>query len=535
MTSTAVAPVAPAEHPAAAAVQAVRASDTLAAKRERAAIDASLRLPVLLFFGSATAWLLFGSLLLVIASVKLSIPGFLTGTEWATSWMNVPLGWLGLSLPASFAGDSGWLTYGRVHPAGWDALAYGWAAQAGFAVAVWLMARLCRVPARSRPFLYSAWAVWNTGMLFGTLGVLAGQGTSVPWLDYPQHAQLFLFVGAALVSVWSVVLFRVRQPGPLYVSQWFIAAALLWFPWLHATANLFIFHLPVQPAATGPVHWWYAQGFITLYLTPVALAAAYYFIPKIVGRPVHSYALSILAFWALAVFGPWVGMTRLTGGPFPAWLVSAGVVAAGMMLIFVVATGINHHATMRGRADALRWSPTLRFVVVGATVFTLGSVQAAFMSLRSVAQVVHFTHFVEGHDFLMLLGFYSMVMFGAICYIVPRLMNWEWPSAELIRWHFWLVVSGVGLLWLALSMSGFIQGLALNEPKISFITTVNYTKIFLWGRTLGLLLILAGHVAFAASFVLMSVRAGAIRRRPTLLAMTPAEEDAPPAGTAAAI
>lgn len=472
----------------------VARSESADERAERAQIDHSMRGPVLLFIGAAIAWLLIGSLFALVAALKFNLPSFLS--------------------------DGAWLTFGRVRPAHLNAVAYGWAAQVGAAVALWMMARLSRVAARHGGLLYVACGVYNFGVLIGIAGILSGHSTSVEWLEFPRYASLVLFAGFSLIGIWSVIMFRFRRTGHVYVSMWYILAAFVWFPWLYASANLIIFYLPVQAAVQGPVNWWYGHSFLGLYFTPIGLGAAYYFIPKVIGRPVHSYYLSILGFWSLALFYPWIGMQHLIGGPFPAWMISVSIVASFMMVVPVITTSINHHFTMKGYFDALRWSPTLRFVVFGALAYTLASVQGSLMAVRSINEITHFTHYTVGHAHLGLYGFFSMTMFGAVYYIVPRLVDWEWPSATLIRWHFWL--SGIGVIGMfsVLTFAGIVQGLALNDAKISFLASTNFTLPFLWLRSLSGLAMTAGHVAFAASFVLVLLRSGARQAQPTLLGST---------------
>jgi cytochrome c oxidase cbb3-type subunit I len=459
-------------------------------KIERIEIDRAMRGPVLLFYGAAIAWLLIGSLLALIASLKFNLPSFLA--------------------------DLGPMTFGRVRPAHLNAVIYGWAVQAGIGTGLWLMARLCRVAVRHGGILYVAWALYNFGVTLGVLGILSGAGTSVEWLEFPRWASLVLFIAFALIAIWSVIMFRFRKPGHVYVSQWYILAAFFWFPWLYATANLIIFYLPVQAAVQGPVNWWYGHNVLGLFFTPLGLGAAYYLIPKVIGRPVHSYYLSILGFWSLAFFYSWNGMHHLIGGPFPAWLISASIAASFMMVVPVVVVGINHHFTMKGHFGALRWSPTLRFTVFGAVCYTLTSFQGTSMAIRSWNQITHFTHYTIGHSHLGMYGFFTMVMFGAMYYIVPRLVEWEWPSANMIRWHFWLCAVGICFMFSSLSVAGLVQGFALNDPSIPFLASTNYTKAFLWMRSVAGLMMTAGHVVFAASFALILLRAGQRHERPTL-------------------
>jgi len=459
---------------------------------ERAEIDASARVPVLLFFGSAIFWLLVGSLLALVAAFKMNLP------------------WLLDSEP--------WLTFGRVRPAHLNTVVYGWASSAGIGVGLWLMARLCRVPVLHSSLLIVAGIFWNLGVLVGTLGILAGDSRSIEWLEFPGYATPILFIAYAFIGIWGVIMFRFRKPGHVYVSQWYLLAAFIWFPWLYATVNILLIWQPIQGSAQGAVNWWFAHNVLGLWFTPIGLASAYYMIPKVIGRPIHSYYLSILGFWSLALFYSWNGMHHLIGGPFPAWLISASVVASVMMFIPVITVAINHHMTMRGHFEALKWSPTLRFTVFGAMSYTLASFQGSLMAIPSLNTITHFTDYTIGHSHLGLYAFFTMMMFGAMYYIIPRLTGWEWPSANLIRWHFWLAASGIILMIGSLTIGGVIQGFALYDPGVNFMTSLQLATPFRWARSVSGLLLTTAHVIFAWHFGMMVLRAGKRRSEPTLFA-----------------
>src|SRR5690606_11125492 len=131
----------------------------------------------------------------------------------------------------------------------------------------------------------------------------------------------------------------------VYVSQWYVLGALFWFPWLYVVAQLVIFFDPARGTAQALANWWLGHNVLGLWFTPMSLALIYYLLPKIIGKPIYSYYLSVLGFWALAFFYNWAGVHHLIGGPIPSWILSAGIVASVMMVIPVVATGINHHMT----------------------------------------------------------------------------------------------------------------------------------------------------------------------------------------------
>jgi cytochrome c oxidase cbb3-type subunit 1 len=256
-----------------------------------------------------------------------------------------------------------------------------------------------------------------------------------------------------------------------------------------------------------------------LWFTPVGLASAYYLIPKVIGRPIHSYYLSAIGFWSLAFFYAWNGMHHLIGGPYPAWLISVSVAASVMMLVPVITVAINHHLTMVGHFSALRWSPTLRFVVFGAMSYTLVSLQGSLTALRAVNRVVHFTHYTIAHSHLGMYSFATMLLFGSIYYMVPRVIEREWPSAFLIRLHFWAVAIGITFYVAALTVGGIEQGFNLQNPDMPFLEIVRRTIPYLHMRTWAGLLITIGHIAFAISFIRVLLGKTRPAGEPTLLAI----------------
>lgn len=456
-----------------------RSSSADAQRAELSEIDASTKAPALFFLISAMAWLLLGTLFALISSVKMHTPEFL--------------------------GDYEWLTFGRARTAHMNAVIYGWSVNASFAVAFWLMARLARSVLRHPGFLFIAGAAWNIGVTLGVYGILVGDSTSIEWLEMPGYATPLLFVAYALVGAWAIITFRFGKSQHIYVSQWYILAALFWFPWLYSLAQMMLIFAPARGTVQALVNWWFAHNVLGLWFTPIGLAAIYYFLPKVLGKPIHSYYLSILGFWSLAFFYNWAGVHHLIGGPVPAWVITAGIAASFMMVVPVVVTAINHHLTMVGSFNALRFSPTLRFTVFGAVAYTVTSLQGSSMALRSWNEVTHFTHYTVGHSHLGMYGFFTMVMFGSMYYILPRLLQREWPSALLISTHFWTTAGGVIIYVLALSIGGVQQGLAMNnvDDYPAFLEIVALTKKYLLTRSLSGVLMTVGHIAFAANFIWM--------------------------------
>ena len=440
-------------------------------------IDQSTRQAALLFFTCSLVWLMVGTLFALIASVKLHHPSFLGNVEM--------------------------LTFGRARSAHLNSVAFGWANNAIFGILLWLMARLSQQKLQHGGLLLIAGLFWNIGLVIGVTGILNGGLTSVEWLEMPRYVAPLLAFSYALISIWGILAFIHRRSHHVYVSQWYILAALFWFPWLYTTAQTMIMWAPARGTVQSITNWWFGHNVLGLWYSPLALAATYYFIPKVLGRPIHSYYLSVLGFWSLALFYNWAGVHHLVGGPIPIWLISAGIVASVMMVIPVVVTAINHHMTVVGSFGHVWASPTLRFVVFGAMSYTLASLIGSAMALREINQVTHFTHLTVGHAHHGAYAFFTMVCFGSIYFIMPRLLQREWPSAALIHIHFWGCALGITLMVVALHIGGWIQGMQMNNPEVLFLDLMKNTIPYLHARSASGMLLFIGHTAFFINFFWM--------------------------------
>ncbi len=466
---------------------------------ERALIDASTRLPVLVFYASAVIWLLVTTFFGFFGAIKMYAPGFVS--DWAP------------------------LTWGRVYPIHFDTLIYGWGCMAGMGTAIWLMARLCRTTLRHPLILISGAVFWNLGVLMGVVGILIGDNTGYPWLEFPGYSAITLFVAYLLIMTWALIMFRYRRRGHVYITQWYLLGAFLWFPWMYAAAQVMLFILPVNGVMKAAVNWWFANNLLFLWFGSIALGAAYYMIPKVIGRPVHSYYLATIGFWTFALFSSWTGMMRLVDGPFPAWMITVSIAAMILTIIPVATVGVNHHMTMRDHFPLLRYSPTLRFTVFGAITYTVFSIVGVVISLRSMAQIVQFTEVSTGWSYMGLYAFFTMVAFGSMYYIVPRLVGREWRYASLIKLHFWGAAYGMGLILLLFLAGGFVQGVSMNDPALPFMEAVQTIMPYLRGATIGWILLSVAHIIFAFHFGLMLLGFGRTASLPTFLNPVQAEQD----------
>jgi cytochrome c oxidase cbb3-type subunit I len=448
----------------------------------REAQDRSSRAAAFAFLTSSILWLVLGSVAGLIASQKLTSPDFLTQTAW--------------------------LTFCRVRTAHLNMVIYGWASMAGLGIALWMLPRLLKTDLVGERFAVAGAGLWNAGVAAGVVAILSGWTDGLQWLEIPWQIGILLALGGALCAVPLFLTLMQRKVDHLYVSVWYISAALVWFPILYVVAKVPYVHFGVEQAI---VNWWYAHNVLGLWLTPLGLGAAYYFIAKVLGRPIYSYNLSLIGFWALAMFYSQAGIHHLIGGPVPNWLVSVSVVQSVMMIVPVLAVGVNQHMTVAGRFATLRYSPTLRFVVLGAVLYTLVSLQGALEALPFFNRLVHFTQYKVAHAHLGLYGFFSMIMFGSIYFVMPRVLEREWPYPKLITWHFWLVVIGFAIYFVFLTIGGVLQGVAMLDAARPFMDSVQVLSPYLWARTLGGLLMTAGHFLFAYHFFAMVLDRGPAR------------------------
>lgn len=433
-------------------------------------IDQSTRGPVVFFVGTAIFWLIISTLLGLLASVKLFWPDFL--------------------------GQTAFLTYGRVQAAFTTTFLYGWASSAAFAVGLWLMARLAQNRLVYGTFLKVAGAFWNLGVAISFLGILAGKSTGYTALELPGFGAPVLFISYALIGSWAVVTFHGRRSRTVYASQWFLLGAFFWFPWIFSVAQGMLIWAPVRGTVQSIVAAWYGSNFFVLWLAPIALAAIYYFLPKVFGRPIRYYYLTSIAFWCYALLAPWIGVSHLTSGPVPAWVSTAGIVALAMLLIPVAIISINIHGTSSARGEN-QGTTTLAFIRVASIVFTVLFVVASMLSFRNFQEVIQFTYVNSALWMLGVYAFFSMTVFGAAYFFLPRVLNREWRYPSRIGIHFWCSLVGILAIVIALGIAGWTQGVKINNPEISFVEITRATFPWLAMVSLGWVLLLIGHLAFA--------------------------------------
>ena len=433
-------------------------------------IDGSLRWPAVALLTGSIAWLILGTFLALLAAIKLHKGDFLA--------------------------DCPWLTVGRIRPASANAILYGFASQAAFGVLYWLLCRLGNVRFIYQVAVLIAGKLWNIGVLVGVVAILAGASNGFEWLEMPRYAAAILFASYIVLGLCAVGTFQLRRVRDLYPTQWFLFAALFWFPWLYTAANYLLVLEPVRGVFQSVVAAWFAGGFLRLWLGLVALGALYYFLPKMTGKPLYSGPLAAFAFWSILFFGSWSGVATLQGAPVPRWVPSVGVASTLCLLAPLVSNGLNWYLTSC-YLDLFKKNATARFIVFGAACYLLVGLTELALAAPAVDRLTGLSLAGIGVKGLAIHGFIGSVLLGAIYHVLPRVLEIEWSSQKLIRIHFGLHATGVLLIFVGLLIGGLRQGMKLADPATAFITIAKGTAPFVGLSTLGILLLLAGQVLLA--------------------------------------
>ena len=489
---------------------------------ELAAVDASVRWPVLVCLLSAVHWMVVGTVLLVYASS-------LTHPQDA-----LPIfGWF-VDLSNNFS----MFTYGRVWPAAIDALVYGWASTAGLGLAVWLLARMSRAPACSPGTLMTAVVFWNLGVAIGLTGIFLGDSTGVELLEFPSYASWILWLAYALFALWAVATYLGRRSGHDHIAQAWILVALFAFPWLYGAGSILLSSahpLPGSGVIQEVIGAWFVHGIYTLWLAPLGLGVLYYLIPKISGLSIRYGSLTPVAFWTWIIFAPWTAVHDLVGGPFPAETVTVGLCLSGLIFIPVAIIGFNLVSTAFAAEEKQghHGGIVLPFIVLAAVLFVVAGISEQILSIRGANNLLRFTMFRECNCFLWVYGFFTYVAFGAMYYIVPRLLDFGWRSALLIKIHYYASVYGILLVIAMLGFGGFMEGSALEDPRAeaTIASATGVAVSYHIAATMCISLIALGNGVFALHLGWMLVDWLRLRVRGNRLAaeilLEPYEGDAP--------
>ncbi|HZV10157.1 MAG TPA: cytochrome-c oxidase, cbb3-type subunit I, partial [Novosphingobium sp.] len=396
----------------------------------------------------------------VIATVFWGMAGFLVGLIIA----------LQLAFPDLNVGP--WFNFGRMRPLHTSAVIFAFGGNALIATSFYVVQRTCRarlaLPGVAR-FVFWGYQLF---IVLAATGYLLGITQGKEYAEPEWYVDLWLtVVWVAYTAVFIATILKRSEPH-IYVANWFYLSFLITVAMLHIVNNLAIpvsflgsrsisFFGGVQGAM---VQWWYGHNAVGFFLTAGFLGMMYYFVPKQAQRPVYSYRLSIIHFWALIFLYIWAGPHHLHYTALPDWAQTLGMVFSVMLWMPSWGGMINGLMTLNGAWDKLRTDPVLRMFVMSLAFYGMSTFEGPMMSVKSVNSLSHYTNWTIGHVHSGALGWNGMVTFGALYYLTPRLWNRErMYSLRLVNWHFWTATLGIVFYAASMWVAGITQGLMWRE------------------------------------------------------------------------
>jgi cytochrome c oxidase cbb3-type subunit I len=465
----------------------------------------------------------------VVASMFWGIVGLLVGVVIAAQ----------LAFPqALYFPEWGFTNFGRLRPLHTSAVIFAFGGNVLLCTSFYVVQRTCRARLVGG---YWAWLVfwgYQAFIVLAATGYLMGVTQGKEYAEPEWYVDLWLtIVWVAYLAVFLGTILKREEPH-IYVANWFYLAFIITVAILHLGNNAV---LPISPFGSKSVgvsagvqdaltQWWYGHNAVGFFLTAGFLAIMYYFMPKRAERPVYSYRLSIVHFWALIFIYIWAGPHHLHYTALPQWAQTLGMTFSIMLWMPSWGGAINGLMTLSGAWDRLRTDPVLRMFVLAVAFYTMSTFEGPLMSIRAVNSLSHYTDWTIGHVHSGALGWNGLISFAAIYCLVP----WLWKrerlySMALVDWHLWTATIGIVLYIVSMWVSGVMEGLmwraydANGFLAYTFVETVAAKHVAYIVRTLGGVLYLAGALIMAFN-LWMTVRSPSTARQPAPAALPIAAE-----------
>jgi cytochrome c oxidase cbb3-type subunit 1 len=406
--------------------------------------------------------------------------------------------------------DTAWLSYGRLRPLHTNAVIFAFGGSALFATSYWVVQRTSHARLFGGPLVAFTFWGWQAVIVLAAITLPLGltQGKEYAELEWPIDLLITaVWVAYAVVFFGTIMRRRIKH---IYVANWFYGAYIITIAVLHIFNNL---SMPADLGKSYPVYsgavdamvqWWYGHNAVGFFLTAGFLGMMYYFVPKQVGRPVYSYRLSIVHFWALIAIYMWAGPHHLQYTALPDWAQSLGMVFSLILLAPSWGGAINGVMTLSGAWHKLRTDPIIKFMIVAISFYMMATFEGPMMSIKTVNALSHYTDWTVGHVHAGALGWVAMISIGAMYMIYPWVFGTKaMYSTKAIDLHFWLHTIGVLLYASAMWIAGVMQGLmwrASNEDgtlTYSFVESLAATYPYYLVRLVGGVVVIAGMAVMA--------------------------------------
>ena len=403
--------------------------------------------------------------------------------------------------------DIPWLSYGRLRPLHTNAVIFAFGGCALFSTSYYVVQRTCQVRLFSDGLAAFTFWGWQLVIVLAAITLPLGYTTGKEYAELEWPIDLLIavvWVAYAVVFLGTIVL---RKTPHIYVANWFYASFIVTVAVLHIvnSAEMPVSFLSMKSysayagAQDAMIQWWYGHNAVGFFLTAGFLGIMYYFVPKQAGRPIYSYRLSVVHFWALIFTYMWAGPHHLHYTALPDWTQSLGMLFSLILLAPSWGGMINGMMTLSGAWHKLRDDPILKFMIVSLSFYGMSTFEGPMMSIKTVNALSHYTDWTIGHVHSGALGWVAFISIGAMYYLIPRMFGKaEMWSVRLITAHFWIATIGVVLYIAAMWIAGVMQGLmwrAVNTDgtlTYAFVESVKATYPFYAIRLVGGVLFLAG-------------------------------------------
>ncbi len=420
----------------------------------------------------------------------------------------------GFLFPDYFKGA--YIHFGRVRPVHVATVTLLWLLSANMGLMYYFVPRLCGTPLWSVKLATFTNYLWWISLIFGAFSFPLGTNFGWEYAELPMtlgggFIPIKLLVAIAWVLFATNLFFTVitRRYKKMYVSLWYVMGTLIWTTFTFVVGNFAIEWVP-QGISRVNTNFFYVHNLVGLIFTPMGLAIAYYFIPKISNTPIFSHRLSMVGFWSIAFVYAWIGAHHMLHGPESQWLQTTSIVFSMWLIIPVWTVVTNLLGTVKSQWNMYSKSAPLRFLTMGVVFYLVVCLQGSLQSLRNVNEVISKTDWIIGHAHMALLGTFTFFVIGGIYYVVPKLAKKPLWSERVADWHFTLALFGSLLMFAALWLGGFKQGLMWanwgtgdsyaqfqeNLSRTPFLTTLEQMWWYWFARTVSGVMILVGSLLF---------------------------------------
>ena len=406
-----------------------------------------------------------------------------------------------------------WFTFGRLRPVHTNAAIFAFAGNAIFAGIYHSSQRLLKT--RMFSDILSKIHFWGWQLIIVCAAITLPLGITAA----KEYAELEWPIDILITVVWVIfainffLTLKVRRERHIYVAIWFYIATIITVALLHVVnslaipVTLFKSYSIFAGAQDALVQWWYGHNAVAFFLTTPFLGLMYYYIPKAANRPIYSYKLSIIHFWALVFIYIWAGPHHLLYSVLPEWAQTLGMLFSLMLLAPSWGGMINGLLTLRGCWDKVRVDPVLKFFVAALTLYGMSTFEGPLLSIKSVNSIAHFTDWIIGHVHSGVLGWNGFMIFALCYYAVPKLYKTELFSKKMAMQHFWIATIGIVLYIMSMWGAGITQGLmwrAVEDGRLvypDFVETVSRILPLYSIRLLGGILYFTGYILFIINMV----------------------------------